>query len=97
MMRPGDRWMLYIPASLGYGASGSGRKIPGGATLIFDLELFSFEAGPFSRLGLPLLDYELFGPITLWMVLLGMAAATGVRYVLGLSPFEKNSRKRRQH
>ena len=43
LMRPGDRWMLYLPAALGYGAlgheAGHGGKIPGGATLIFDLEL----------------------------------------------------------
>jgi hypothetical protein len=76
MMRPGDRWMLYIPASLGYGERGAGGKIPGGATLIFDLELFSFEesAGLFAGLGLPFFDSEVLGPIKLWMVILALIA-----------------------
>ena len=40
-MRRGDRWMVYIPYQLGYGASGSG-EIPGYSTLIFDLRLVDF-------------------------------------------------------
>lgn len=49
-MKPGDRWILYIPAALGYGTRGSGRTIPGGSTLIFDLELLSVSdsTGPFA-------------------------------------------------
>jgi len=41
LMRPGDRWMLYVPAKLGYGFGDmkAGGRIPGGATLIFDIEL----------------------------------------------------------
>jgi len=45
LMRPGDRWQLFIPARLGYGSRGAGRKIPGGATLVFDLELLAIEEG----------------------------------------------------
>ena len=76
MMRPGDRWMLYIPASLGYGQRGAGGSIPPGATLIFDLELISFEenASLFTSLGLPFLDNKLVGPIKLWMALLAVFA-----------------------
>ena len=40
-MRRGDRWMVYIPYQLGYGASGSG-EIPGYSTLVFDLRLVDF-------------------------------------------------------
>ena len=40
-MRRGDRWMVYRPYQLGYGASGSG-EIPGYSTLIFDLRLVDF-------------------------------------------------------
>ena len=45
LMRPGDTWELYIPASLGYGTRGAGASIPPGATLIFELELISLEEG----------------------------------------------------
>ncbi len=38
LMTPGSRYMLYLPYHLGYGEQGSG-QIPGGATLIFDVEL----------------------------------------------------------
>lgn len=38
LMTPGSRYMLYIPYQLGYGIQGSG-AIPGGAALIFDVEL----------------------------------------------------------
>ncbi|MDE7388974.1 MAG: FKBP-type peptidyl-prolyl cis-trans isomerase [Muribaculaceae bacterium] len=39
-MRPGDRWEVYIPAEQGYGKR-SQPGIPGGSTLVFDIELFS--------------------------------------------------------
>ena len=35
----GERRRLTIPANLGYGSSGAGDKIKGGATLSFDVEL----------------------------------------------------------
>lgn len=37
-MKVGDRWMVYIPADLGYGASTTS-GIPGYSTLIFDIDL----------------------------------------------------------
>lgn len=37
-MHVGDRWEIYIPAEMGYGKS-SQPGIPGGSTLIFDIEL----------------------------------------------------------
>ncbi len=39
-MRPGDRWIIYIPAALAYGSRSDG-DIPGNSTLIFDVELIS--------------------------------------------------------
>ena len=44
-MRPGDVWMLYVPPELGYGAEGQG-PIPGGAVLIFKIELIDVLAAP---------------------------------------------------
>ncbi len=37
-MRVGDRWEIYIPAEQGYGRF-SQPGIPGGSTLVFDIEL----------------------------------------------------------
>lgn len=39
MMPVGSTWKLYIPSELGYGDRGAGGVIPGGATLIFTIEL----------------------------------------------------------
>jgi FKBP-type peptidyl-prolyl cis-trans isomerase FklB len=39
LMPVGSKWKLYIPSDLGYGDRGAGGVIPGGATLIFDIEL----------------------------------------------------------
>lgn len=39
MMPVGSMWRLWIPSNLAYGDSGAGGDIPGGATLVFDIEL----------------------------------------------------------
>jgi hypothetical protein len=43
LMRPGDKWILTIPSDLAYGDRGSGSKIPGGAALVFELELIAVK------------------------------------------------------
>ncbi|KAG2423908.1 hypothetical protein HXX76_014961 [Chlamydomonas incerta] len=39
----GEKRKLKIPSHMGYGDSGSPPKIPGGATLVFDVELIKIE------------------------------------------------------
>lgn len=43
LMRAGDKWKLWLPSELGYGDSGAGGKIPGGAVLVFELELLEVK------------------------------------------------------
>ncbi|HMO62183.1 MAG TPA: FKBP-type peptidyl-prolyl cis-trans isomerase [Ferruginibacter sp.] len=43
MMHVGDKWKVYIPSDLGYGDRGAGADIPGGATLVFEMELVGIK------------------------------------------------------
>lgn len=41
LMNEGSHWRLWIPSDLAYGDRGAGGDIPGGATLMFEVELIS--------------------------------------------------------
>jgi FKBP-type peptidyl-prolyl cis-trans isomerase len=43
LMKEGGKWELYIPSELAYGDHGAGAAIPGGAALIFTLELLKVK------------------------------------------------------
>ena len=43
LMTLNSKVRLIIPSHLGYGDTGSGGAIPGGATLIFEIELLKIE------------------------------------------------------
>ena len=43
LMPVGSKWKLYIPSELAYGDYGAGSDIPGGATLVFDIELMGIN------------------------------------------------------
>ena len=42
----GEKRKLTVPPELAYGDQGAGDVIPGGATLVFDIELIDTEEGP---------------------------------------------------
>jgi len=44
LMPSGSKWRLYIPSALAYGDRGAGADIPGGATLVFDVELLEIPS-----------------------------------------------------
>lgn len=43
LMHVGDKWKLYVPADLAYGARGAGPKIGPNQALVFDVELLGVE------------------------------------------------------
>ncbi len=51
LMRPGDEWILYVPASLAYGDEGAGADVPPGATLVFRLQLLGVLPRPADVMG----------------------------------------------
>lgn len=39
LMRPGDRWLVYIPANLGYGAQSPSPDLPANSDLVFEIDM----------------------------------------------------------
>jgi len=46
IMRPGDRWEVYVPYQSGYGSSTSSSGVMAYTTLIFDMKMISIEYYP---------------------------------------------------
>jgi FKBP-type peptidyl-prolyl cis-trans isomerase len=46
LMKAGSRYKFYIPHTIGYGETGAGENIPGGAVLVFDVELLEVVDNP---------------------------------------------------
>lgn len=46
MMKPGAKWEIFVPSSLAYHDMPAGNDIEPGSTLIFEMELISFEPAP---------------------------------------------------
>jgi len=44
-MKEGARWQIFIPPNLAYGERGAGSRIGPNATLVFEVELISLQAG----------------------------------------------------
>ncbi|PID43898.1 MAG: peptidylprolyl isomerase [Gammaproteobacteria bacterium] len=44
LMKPGEKWKLYIPAELAYGARSPSPKIPANSALVFEVELLDIKA-----------------------------------------------------
>jgi FKBP-type peptidyl-prolyl cis-trans isomerase len=44
LMNPGSKWEVYIPADMAYGAKGAGKMIGPNQTLIFTVELITFNS-----------------------------------------------------
>ncbi|HEV7159415.1 MAG TPA: FKBP-type peptidyl-prolyl cis-trans isomerase [Caulobacteraceae bacterium] len=42
LMRPGDQWLIYVPAKLGYGEAGAG-PIPPNSVLVFKVDLIAVQ------------------------------------------------------
>jgi FKBP-type peptidyl-prolyl cis-trans isomerase FkpA len=51
LMKVGGKAKFVIPSELGYGDAGAPPKIPGGATLVFEVELLGIEAAPAADAG----------------------------------------------
>jgi FKBP-type peptidyl-prolyl cis-trans isomerase FklB len=46
MMKPGAKWEIYLPSTLAYRDQPAGNDIEPGSTLVFEMELVSFEPAP---------------------------------------------------
>jgi FKBP-type peptidyl-prolyl cis-trans isomerase len=43
LMRPGAKWLVIIPPELGYGRRGNPPRVPGYATLVFEIEVLGIK------------------------------------------------------
>lgn len=83
LMHEGEKWELYVPANLAYGSAGAGGSIPGGAALIFEIEILKVGGGCGGGGGSAWIWYLLvaavlaFGGYQVYAVVSGPATPTG--------------------
>jgi len=78
LMHEGDKWELTIPSELGYGERGAGQKIPGGAVLVFELEIIEVkEPSAFNFFGIDVADPKFFILAAVFLYLLYQKFAGG--------------------
>jgi FKBP-type peptidyl-prolyl cis-trans isomerase len=77
LMTPGARCKFVIPHELGYGEQGSPPKIPGKATLVFDVELLRVVRMPKMRPANPAAQQKTANGVTYEVVKVGTGAQCG--------------------
>ena len=70
-MKKGEKAVLTIDSSLGYGESGAGGVIPPRASLTFEVELLDWKEGGASDWSLPLPEVTLFVALVMFAVITG--------------------------
>ena len=64
----GEKWRLFIPASLAYGAEGGGTPETPGGDLIYEVELIHAEQGPRHPEVFDMMDFDKDGKLSRWEI-----------------------------
>ena len=64
----GEKWRLFIPSSLAYGAEGGGTPETPGGDLIYEVELIHAEQGPRHPEVFDMMDFDKDGKLSRWEI-----------------------------
>ncbi len=84
-MSKGSRVKLYIPGNLAFGDQGSGDNIPGGAVIIFDVEVLDVKPGIKSNAVIQFKNEDILGT---WTYTQSWPSDPGLGVVMGKMTFE---------